>query len=274
MNIQEVYDAADKICALVQKAGDAILELYQKPGLKIDYKEDDSPVTEADFLSNEIIKTGLKAMFPDIPMVSEENLFETNVESAKHKLFWSLDPLDGTKNFISGKELFTTNLALISNGIPVFGVLNMPLVESLYCGFQNIAFKIEQGVRTKLSKKANNNIVEVVISDRADKNMVKKMMQILSPKAKIVCRSSAYKYCIVAEGKADFFPCCNYTYEWDTAAGHAIIRATGGSVITLDGVELIYGNVKQKFVNPYFLVLRDKTMITEKKLQDIVAVTS
>ena len=270
MNIQAVYNSADKICALVQEAGDALLKLYQKPGLKIDYKEDGSPVTEADFTSNDIIVRGLQLMFPEIAMVSEESSRKANIESAESGLFWSLDPLDGTKNFISGKEFFTTNLALIKDGTPVFGVLNIPLKDRLYCGFDKTTFKMVKKKKTMLSALSNQDISHVVISKRCDRKVLNKVVGILSPNAEVHYYSSAYKYGLLVEGQMDLFACCNYTYEWDSAAGHAIVRSIGGKAVTLDGKELEYGNVNHDFSNQYFLVLRDKAMISQNKLRAMI----
>jgi 3'(2'), 5'-bisphosphate nucleotidase len=272
--IQEVFNSIDKIYALLEEAGDVILSKFQSHNLKIILKSDNSPVTEADFASNEIITKKLSMLFPEIPFVSEENAYEDNIKAAQSDLFWSLDPLDGTTNFIKGEELFTINLALINKGVPVIGFLYLPTRKICYCGFGDQVFKRDNGMVTRVQRINDNSVKSFVLSNRADLKIVEKIRYIIAPDASYNILSSAYKYSVLVEGKADCFPCCNALHEWDVAAGHAIVNALGGMVLSLDGKELRYGDAKRNFLSKYFLAVRSATMLNANQIKSIVDIYS
>lgn len=266
----EIFNAIDDVCALAQKASNAIMRVYRSPNLKIFTKADASPVTEADFASNEILVSGLGQLFPNIPIVSEENALKNNVAAVQKDSFWLLDPLDGTKNFVKGTENFTVNIGLIANGVPVLGILCSPSKNICYYGFADQAFKLEHGKKSRIQHVSDGRISTMIMSKRADQETVDSIGRILAPDASTITLPSAQKFCFLFEGKADIFPCCNPMYDWDIAAGHAIVNAMGGRICSLQGQELKYGLDHQHFRNQQFLAVGNKAMLNEDKLQTIV----
>ncbi|MBP9792216.1 MAG: 3'(2'),5'-bisphosphate nucleotidase CysQ [Rickettsiales bacterium] len=266
----EVFRSVDKIYELLEKASDLILEQFHYPNLQIHLKSDNSPVTEADMASNKVITAGLVSLFPGIPIISEENSSESNNQVVENKVFWLLDPLDGTKEFVRGSDAFSINLALIKDNVPVLGFLYFPVQGLCYYGFDNQVFK-KSIDKTLLIKRSNDDKIRAfIMSKRADLEKVQKIRSILAPQAALKMLPSAQKFGALIEGDADIFLCCNDVYEWDAAAGHAIINAMGGALMSFDGNSLNYGEVKKGFVSNHFLAMRSKDMLNKRKKQSIV----
>lgn len=242
----------DDLITLSWRAGNAILEFYHTDK-NITIKEDGSPLTKADLASNEIICTGLKKLTPDIPIISEESAsFE--VLNNDEEPFWLVDPLDGTKEFINKNGEFTTNIALIEQCEPTLGVICAPAIELAYAGIVGIgAFKqVGNRKKTSISTRSPTKSGSVVLGSRSHAS-AGEMTKFLEGKKvlKTIPVGSSLKFCKIAEGSAHIYPRLGRTMEWDTAAGHAILLAAGGSVESIDKRELQYNKIN--FENPFFI---------------------
>lgn len=249
------------------KAGNAIMEIY-KEDFDVEYKEDTSPLTQADKNANAVIMSFLETT--SIPIISEENKEIDYSERKSWTQCWIVDPLDGTKEFVKKNGEFTVNIALIDHQQPVFGVIYVPAQRLLYVGDveSQKAFKVEVPsgepqvekllkAATLLEPSKDSNPLRVVGSrshmnqdtlDYVDglKNKYQKSIDIVS-------KGSSLKFCLVAEGNADVYPRYAPTMEWDTAAGQAICKAVGLEVISLDtGEEMLYN--RENLLNGYFHV--------------------
>ncbi len=226
-----------------EEAGKAILDIYNSNDFGIEIKDDNSPLTLADKASNEIIEKNLNELFPDIPILSEEGK-EIPFEARRNwQRFWLVDPLDGTKEFIKRNGEFTVNIALIENQRPVLGVIYVPVTNEFYCGdIINGSFKINgNGIKTKISvtNKSSNEKLNVVQSRSHSGEEEKEFYSKFKIK-ETLSKGSSLKICLVAEGKADLYFRGGPTWEWDTAAGHAILLGAGGKFTNKDGSELLY----------------------------------
>ncbi|MGL4490739.1 MAG: 3'(2'),5'-bisphosphate nucleotidase CysQ [Rhizobiaceae bacterium] len=245
---------------LAIKAGAVIMELREQ-GVVARSKSDKSPVTEADEQAEAIILAGLAAHFPQIPVVAEEAAAAGHLPASLGSQFFLVDPLDGTKEFVSGNGDFTVNIALIENGHPVCGVVYAPVHGSLFSAEGNVATKalvvagkIES--RVQLSQ-VQKSVPTKVVASRSHMTEQTEAFLKAMPDCQTVQVGSSLKFCILAEGKAEVYPRFGRTMEWDTAAGDAVLRAAGGTTKTLDGVPLSYGKRNQAddtdFANPHFV---------------------
>ena len=236
-----------EICKVAWRAGKKILEIYSKK-FKIFRKKDLSPVTIADLESEKTIIKGLKKIFSKPTIFSEE----TNYKS-KNKLnnFWLVDPLDGTKEFIKRNGEFTVNIAFIKNKKPVFGIIYAPILKKTYVGTIKNTYKIinKKNFKKIIQKKKSSKTM-IISRSHSTKNECQKLKKKYNIK-KILFLGSSLKFCYIAEGIAHIYPRSGTTYEWDTAAGHAIIKGVGGKVETNKGKELKYG--KKDFKNTHFI---------------------
>ncbi|PID88137.1 MAG: 3'(2'),5'-bisphosphate nucleotidase CysQ [Bacteroidia bacterium] len=252
-------------------AGEKIMEIYKESDLRIDWKEDESPVTAADFDSNRIIKqtlvaescyTVLSEEDPDIPYRFRKNT----------KTLWLVDPLDGTREFINKNDEFAVNIALIFDEKPILGVIYLPALEKLYFAAESIgAFRRDHinasALRANISLNfASENAVALPSApqERPPKILCsrshgdRKMLQIIKqleaeyPQAKVEKCGASLKQCAVAEGSADLALTTGKTMEWDTAAGDAILRICGGEMLDFEGKPLLYN--KENLANPPFFI--------------------
>lgn len=239
---------------LARRAGEAILKIYATDFV-VDHKEDASPVTLADQQAEALILPGLAALTPAIPVIAEEQVAAGRIPVVGDT-FWLVDPLDGTKEFIKRNGEFTVNIGLIENGIPVAGVVLAPAMEVLWSGAigpeGGQAWRDDTDGRRTISCRVPPERGAVVMTSRSHRNP-EELDQWMKPLAEATLgfAGSSLKFCQVAEGSADFYPRFGPTCEWDTAAGHAVLNAAGGEVVTFDGLPLPYG--KQRFLNPNFL---------------------
>ena len=212
-------------------------------------KEDESPVTDADIAANRLIVEALQKLTPDIPVIAEE---DTEPGQEDHRLFWLVDPLDGTRSFVRGETEFTVNIGLVQDGQPVFGVLCAPPQETLYWGVkgQGAFRRIKGGKPERIHTRKPGGGLVVVRSQSHPSAKTSAYLDTLNIKQNIGM-SSAIKFCLVAEGNADIYPRFGRTMEWDTAAGQAVVEAAGGRVETADGKPFTYG--KPGFENPAFI---------------------
>ncbi len=241
-------------CAQVAGAREMV---YFREGTEVIDKADGSRVTRADREAEDIISKALADLFPGIPMVGEESVAAGIIPDISGGTFWLVDPLDGTKEFITGSGDFTVNIALMRDFTPVMGVIYAPVTDTLYFGAEGQAFMRDgDGIERKINvRPVPAEGLTVVASKRHGDPAV--LDQFLKGRkvAKMISRGSSVKFCCIAAGEADFYPRLGPTCEWDTAAGEAILRAAGGRVTMLDGKPFLYGKTAQKFLNPGFMAL-------------------
>jgi 3'(2'), 5'-bisphosphate nucleotidase len=244
---------ASEVLYIAKKAAELIMGYYSGK-IEVLHKEDNSPVTEADFAANEFIKKRLNDITPDIPVVSEENSEEENRSAASGSIFWMVDPLDGTKSYIKKTGEFTVNIALIHNCLPQGGVVYIPAKQTGYFtaedgkSYRQIGNNLPQEI--KVRPKPEDKIV-VVASKSHMTQQTEEYIASLGKNVSLIAASSSLKFCMIAEGSADIYPRFGNTMEWDTAAGHAILVAAGGYVEYPDGSPLLYR--KEGFLNPFFI---------------------
>ncbi|MBX3581236.1 MAG: 3'(2'),5'-bisphosphate nucleotidase CysQ [Rhizobiaceae bacterium] len=253
--IQQLFEG------LAIEAGRKVMEVF-RAGCAVKKKADASPVTEADQSSEKIILNGLRSAFPDIPCVAEEEAAEGIVPDQVGEVFFLVDPLDGTREFVNRSGDFTVNIALIRHGRPDIGVVYAPCSERLFSGRPGHAEAIDLdgtgGVagRRRIAVRRQHRPV-VIVASRSHRTPATDDFIRQFEAAEIVSVGSSLKFCLVACGEADLYPRLGRTMEWDTAAGDAILRAAGGMTETMDGTALIYGKRNQPadvdFANPFFL---------------------
>jgi len=243
---------------IAKEAGDKILEIYDKD-FSIEYKNDASPLTEADLASNDVIIKGLSENYSDIPVLSEESKNISYEDRKDWNPFWLIDPLDGTKEFIKKNGEFTVNIALIENGTPTIGAVYVPVKDTMYYSDGEKSFKqvgTEEPVQIKLKEKGSKC---VVVASRSHLNEeTEKFIEDLKKdydEIDMISSGSSIKLCLVAEGSADVYPRIALTSEWDTGAAHAVVKTAGGRVIQFGtNKELEYN--KEDILNPFFVVCR------------------
>ncbi|MFH1158194.1 MAG: 3'(2'),5'-bisphosphate nucleotidase CysQ [Pseudomonadota bacterium] len=254
-----LLEQAKELIPLARAAGKVELA-YFRSGTAVMGKSDGSPVTLADQEAEKLIASALHDLFPHIPMVGEESVAAGSIPDISGGTFWLVDPLDGTKEFITGSGDFTVNIALVRDFMPVMGVIYAPVAEELYFGAGDEAFMSlhDESARKITVREAPAEGLTVVASKRHGDP--ERLAAFLKDKkvARLVSRSSSLKFCAIAAGLADFYPRLGPTCEWDTAAGDAILRAAGGHVTTLDGQALSYGHADREFLNPEFLAFSGK----------------
>lgn len=234
------------------------MQVYGGP-IDVTKKGDDSPLTQADLKSHEIIVAGLKALTPEWPVLSEESAEIPFSERAKWKTYWLVDPLDGTKEFVSRNGEFTVNIALIQDHVPVFGVVDVPALAIRYAGGANFgAFKQSgDGEIERIQSSQSAPSKPRVVGSRSHRGAETDAYLERLGEHELVSMGSSLKFCLVAEGRADLYPRLGPTSEWDTAAAQAVVEGAGGIVCTLDGARLRY-NTKADVLNPYFFVYADR----------------
>jgi 3'(2'), 5'-bisphosphate nucleotidase len=247
----------DEARALARQAGEKILAVYNTD-FAVEEKDDKSPLTAADLASHTTIVAGLKALTPDIPVLSEESATIPYEERAAWDTYWLIDPLDGTKEFIKRNGEFTVNIALIHAGVPVLGVVHVPVSGVTYAGCEGRgSIKEVPGVgeRPIHVRKLGDGPVAVVGSRSHQGDSLKAFLARVGDH-EMVSMGSSLKICLVAEGAADVYPRLGLTSEWDTAAAHCVVNQAGGSLTGLDMQPLRY-NTKDSLLNPFFFVFGD-----------------
>jgi 3'(2'), 5'-bisphosphate nucleotidase len=249
----------DYLLDIARTAGQEIMKVYEKD-FAVDYKDDKSPLTEADRLSNRVIIDKLMARYPGSNVISEENK-QIPYEARKDwKSFWLIDPIDGTKEFIKKNGEFTVNIALIENGAPTFGVVYAPVPDTLYYGIKGGgAYKISKSVSVKIfntTSYLDKDTVRVVASRSHLNDETLAFVSEIEKKGKKVdflSIGSSLKLCLVAEGAADVYPRFGPTMEWDTGAAHAVALYAGRQVLNADTMQPLVYN-KPNLLNPGFIV--------------------
>lgn len=262
----------DIMLAAALEAGDIIMGVYQRP-IDTTQKSDGSPVTLADELAEKAILRHLKST--NIPVLAEESAAAGHIPELG-ALFFVVDPLDGTKEFIKKNGEFTVNIALVEGDRPVLGVVTAPAMQEGYVGGPDGAFKFaiadgKAGALYPISV-GGDEVIRVVASRSHGHAALEGLCSAMDV-AENVSVGSSLKFCQIASGAANFYPRFTPTCEWDTAAGDAVLAAAGGSVLTLDGSNLTYGKTETRFLNPFFVAAESRGMAAKaaKNMQELLA---
>lgn len=253
------------------EAGQAILEVYNKRDYDAYEKDDESPVTSADYLANDIIVSSLEKATPEIPIVSEERKIADLEERKTWSRYWLIDPIDGTQEFIARSGDFAVNIALIENNEPVLGVIFWPPGQTLYYATKgNGAFKEcaqeHHQIRVRELDDPKNSVVMIAVSRRQPLERVTSRMCAKRVYTTLPLGSCSLKACFIAEGKADVFMRLGVTGEWDTGASQCIVREAGGDILSVYFEPLSY-NQRKSLENPDFVVLGDQRVPWQQLVQ-------
>ncbi|MBL4808393.1 MAG: 3'(2'),5'-bisphosphate nucleotidase CysQ [Rhodobacteraceae bacterium] len=242
---------------LALEAGDKIMEIYALPDFDVRSKSDDSPVTAADEAADEIISAGLRAAFPDVALVTEE---QADSHSQNVSTFLIVDPLDGTKEFVLRRGDFTVNIAYVKDGVPLRGVVYAPAKDRLFYTDATGKSVEETGSFAKdtagptapISVTNPDNSALMVVASKSHRDQATDDYIAKYAVKDMKSAGSSLKFCLIAAGEADLYPRVGRTMEWDTAAADAVLRGAGGRVVRYDDhTDLVYG--KPGFANPFFI---------------------
>ncbi len=236
---------------LTLEAGKKIMEIYDGPDFDVMSKSDQSPVTAADLAADALISAGLRAEFPGLTLITEE---EVGSHALRASTFLIVDPLDGTKEFVQRRGDFTVNIAYVEDGVPKLGVVYAPAQGRLFYTLPGggAVEEMADGTRRALSVRTPDNRALMVVASKSHRDQATDDYIDRYAVADMRSAGSSLKFCLVASGEADFYPRLGRTMEWDTAAGDAVLRGSGGMVVRLDDHQpLSYG--KPGWDNPHFL---------------------
>ena len=250
-------DLIPVIRKLALEAGDKIMEIYNSDDFDVKVKSDDSPVTAADEAADALISAGLRAAFPDVMLVTEEQAATHNTTGTT---FLIVDPLDGTKEFVHRRGDFTVNIALVEDGVPTRGVVYAPAKGRMFYTQADGQTVEETGALDKdvagdvtpLSVADSDNSALMVVASKSHRDQATDDYINKYAVKDMKSAGSSLKFCLVATGEADIYPRVGRTMEWDTAAGHAVLTGAGGRVVRFDDHSpLVYG--KEGYANPFFI---------------------
>jgi len=242
---------------LALEAGDLILQVYNSPDFAVRAKSDASPVTEADEAADALISAGLRAAFPEVTLITEE---QADSHALSASSFLIVDPLDGTKEFVQRRGDFTVNISYVQDGVPVAGIVYAPAQGRLFYTLadgtsveETGAFaKDTAGALRKLSVAKPDNTALMVVASKSHRDQATDDYIARYSVRDMTSAGSSLKFCLVASGEADLYPRLGRTMEWDTAAGDAVLRGAGGQVVRFDDHRpLVYG--KPGWDNPFFI---------------------
>ncbi len=265
-----------QLIAITRAAGEAILAIYRAPETaNIQTKSDDSPLTAADLAAHNFIARELPTLL-DVPMLSEESVLLSFAERKAWSTYWLIDPLDGTKEFIARNGQFTVNIALVVAGVPVLGVVHVPVTDETYVGvdksiaadqlthaekYLNGVKHVDLHTRSVAQRFAHRESLDVLMSLRHSSEeqtaLVAKLQSRWPAPLNPLNAGSSLKFCWIAEGRADFYPRLAPTCEWDTAAAQAVLTAAGGKVVRADNLQPLRCNTQESLLNPFFLAMGD-----------------
>ena len=257
MNKLELKSLAENLIETFNFAGKESIKLYEE-GLKIQIKEDKSPVSNGDLKVNELLSRKISQLTPNIPIISEEtvNLKKKN----QAKIFWLIDPIDGTKEYIAGKDEYTLNAALVINTVPVLGLVGVPKKDKLFFSYSpGESYLIENNITKKINctKKQPKNKIVALSSVIKPSDMILNILKKHNVTS-IVKMASSYKFCVIASGEYDIYAARERANEWDYAAGHAVAQNAGAIIKTLDERPFLYG--KEDYKNPSLLIKRSNNL--------------
>ncbi len=257
MNKNELKLIAERLIDTFNIAGEESIDLYKK-GLNIQIKEDQSPVSNGDLKVDRLITNKIKELTPNIPIISEETV---NIEiKNKAKIFWLIDPIDGTKEYIAGKDEYTLNAALIIDKISVLGLVGVPKKKQLFYSFhpgESYLIENKKTIKINCSKKTPTNSVVALSSVLKPSDTIMNILKKYKVTS-IIKMASSYKFCVIASGEYDIYAAKERANEWDYAAGHAIAQNAGAIIKTLDDKPFYYG--KEDYKNPSILIKRSKNL--------------
>ena len=240
-----------RVLAIAEQAAAVIMAHYEG-GTTVSIKADSSPVTAADEAGEAVILEGLRALTPELPIVAEEEVAQGRLPEVGDRPFWLVDPLDGTKEFITRNGEFTVNIGLVQDRQPIMGVVLAPAKGLAWWGaLGQGACRREGGTVTPIRVRARPAAGAVAVASRSHRDAETDAWLQAQGISETVSAGSSLKFCLVAEARADVYPRFGPTMEWDTGAGHAVLRAAGGRVTTTDGAPFVY--LKPGFRNPGFI---------------------
>ena len=243
----------EDIVFIAKDAGEAIMQIYNRD-FNIEYKDDKSPLTEADLKANDIICSNLTRLYPNIPIMSEENKQVAYDNRKKWDYYWCIDPIDGTKEFIKKNDEFTVNIALIHKNTPVLGVVYAPAINEMYKAKKGEgAFKNNQKLPLQTNLNPKEKLFVVASKSHLSPETQEFIDNLETKKIEQVSKGSSLKLCMVAEGKADIYPRLAPTMEWDTAAADAVVREAGKMTYQFENNQPMLYN-KENLLNPWFVV--------------------
>jgi len=257
MTRDELKKIAEGLIDTFNIAGQESIDLYKK-GLKIEIKEDKSPVSNGDLRVNDLITNKIKKLTPNIPIVSEETVNLKIKNTAK--IFWLIDPIDGTREYIAGRDEYTLNAALVINTVPILGVVGVPKKNRIFYSYAaGESYLIESGETKKINcqKKQPKGKVVALSSVVKPSNIILNKLKEFNVNL-IVKMASSYKFCVIATGEYDILAAQERANEWDYAAGHAVAQNAGAIIKTLDGKPFLYG--KKDYRNPSLLIKRAENL--------------
>lgn len=250
-------DIAESLINTFQEAARISLKLREE-GLKIQIKEDNSPVTNGDLEVNRVLTNKIKNITPNIPVISEETVDLKKKNNSD--IFWLIDPIDGTKEYIAGKDEFTLNAALVVKQKPIVGLVGVPKKDQLFFSFglgQSFLIENDKTKKIKCEKKNRDNLIRAVSSVEKPSDLILNKLKKYNV-SKISKMASSYKFCVIANGEFDIYAARERANEWDYAAGHAIASNAGAIITTLEYEPFLYG--KKDYKNPSILILRSKNL--------------
>ena len=240
------FEFVDQIIPCLEQCAEKIMEIYGNFNNDIQIKDDNSPLTQADIASHDIINECLKSL--GYPIISEES---QNIYTKSSK-YWLVDPLDGTKEFINKNGEFTINIALIENRYPLEGYVYSPTTKTLYLGgLDKKSYKVQNSIIEQIQTVKTADPIRIVVSRSHLNEETQKYISQFT-KHELLQSGSSIKFCMVAEGKADIYPRFAPTSEWDTGAAQAVVEGAGGLVLDKNGKRMIYQ--KDNILNPHFIV--------------------
>ena len=244
MNNLNLKNTAEDLIDTFLKAGKIAKEISRR-GVKITIKADNSPVTDGDLAVDEVLRTKIKSFNPNIPIISEETV-NFNIKN-EDRTFWLIDPIDGTKDYIKKKDEYTLNAALIIDLKPALGMVYAPAKDRLFYSYgKNLAFEINNGKKVDLNcKKINSSEIIGLENSGTTPNEIIDIYKKYKV-SQMLKMSSSLKFCVLAAGEADIYAANARAYEWDIAAGHAILEHAGGYITTLDEKKFLYGKENYK----------------------------
>ena len=257
MNKNELKIIAESLIDTFDTAGKEAIRLYSE-GLKIEIKKDNSPVSNGDLRVNDLISQKISKLTPNIPIISEETV-DLSVKNTA-KIFWLIDPIDGTKEYIAGKDEYTLNAALVINTVPVLGLVGVPKKNRLFFSYGlDESYLIEAGNTKKLNCAKQQPAGKIVALSSAVKpsDIILNKLKEYNVNS-IVKMASSYKFCVIATGEYDIYAARERANEWDYAAGHAIAQNAGAIIKTLDEKPFLYG--KEDYKNPSLLIKRSENL--------------
>ena len=250
MTKKQIIEDAKDLILIVKEASAAILDIYYSNSYSIEKKDDDSPLTLADRVSNKIITDALKKY--GLPILSEEGTEILYNEREHWGLYWLIDPIDGTKEFINKNGEFTVNIALMDKTKPVFGLVGVPIADEIYVGGETVpGYYLKDDIKIELTPKDKNTCNNIIVASKSHLNTETEAYIASVNDASIIRVGSSLKFMMIARNKASVYPRFGPTMEWDIAASHAILLSLGYSITSTRGKKIEYN--KENLLNPFFI---------------------